>query len=66
MMDREDTWTDDSVEHEAAQRARRATRLGWTAAIGCTTGAVGCALITAAVLWLAVVAVGLFVALASN
>ncbi|MFD7387887.1 hypothetical protein ACFV46_05425 [Streptomyces sp. NPDC059852] len=65
MIDRESSWTDDRAEREAAQRARRATKLGWTA-IGCTTGALGCALITAALLWLAVVAVSLFVVLASN
>ncbi|MFB8755776.1 hypothetical protein [Streptomyces nigra] len=65
MIDRESSWTDDRAEREAVRRARRATKLGWTA-IGCTTGALGCALITAALLWLAVVAVSLFVVLASN
>ncbi|MFI9800418.1 hypothetical protein [Streptomyces sp. NPDC052302] len=65
MIDRESSWTDDSSEREAVRRAKRTTRLGWTA-IGCTTGAVGCALIAAAVLWLAVVAVSLFVVVASN
>ncbi|MGV9640668.1 hypothetical protein [Streptomyces sp. NPDC003514] len=65
MTDREDSWTNDSAERDAAQRAKRATRLGWTA-IGCTTGALGCALITAALVWLTVVAVSLFVVLASN
>ncbi|GAA2220743.1 hypothetical protein [Streptomyces indiaensis] len=58
-------WYDDSDYHEAAQRAERATRFGWSA-IACTTGALGCVLITVAVLCVVAVVACLFVVVSSH
>ncbi|MFD7135690.1 hypothetical protein [Streptomyces sp. NPDC059894] len=58
-------WYDDSDYHEAAQRAERAARFGWSA-IGWTAGALGCVLITITALCAVAVIVGLFVVVASN
>ena len=51
-------WDDDSGYHDAVRRAERVARFGW-AAIGGTVGALGCALIAAAVV--CAVAVAAFV-----
>ncbi|MEU3949388.1 hypothetical protein [Streptomyces sp. NPDC029526] len=58
-------WYDDSDYHEAVQRAERATRSGWSA-IAWTTGALGCVLITIAVLCVVAVVACLFVVVASD
>ncbi|MDI9886894.1 hypothetical protein QMZ92_21610 [Streptomyces sp. HNM0645] len=58
-------WYDDSDYHEAVQRAERARRSGWSA-IAWTTGALGCVLITIAVLCVVAVVACLFVVVARN
>ncbi|MEV0694646.1 hypothetical protein [Streptomyces sp. NPDC050388] len=58
-------WYDDSDYHEAVQRAERATRFGWSA-IAWTAGALGCVLITIAVLCVVAVVACLFVVVASD
>ncbi|MGX1490881.1 hypothetical protein [Streptomyces tendae] len=57
---------DESPEPDAAERAGKKARRWVWAAYGCTTGALGCVVAVAVVIWVAVVAVGLFVAVASN
>ncbi|MFE7835042.1 hypothetical protein ACFU53_02890 [Streptomyces sp. NPDC057474] len=56
-------WDDDREYHDAVRRAERATRFGW-AAIGGTTGALGCALIAAAVFCAVVVVACVYVVVA--
>ncbi|MFJ7341426.1 hypothetical protein ACIQU3_14170 [Streptomyces sp. NPDC101110] len=58
-------WYDDSDHHEAAQQAERATRFGWSA-MAWSTGVLGCALITTAVLCAATVAACVFVVVSSH
>ncbi|MDQ0961140.1 hypothetical protein QFZ66_005018 [Streptomyces sp. B4I13] len=58
-------WHEDSDYHEAVQRAERATRFGWSA-IAWTSGALGCVLITVAVLCAVAVIACLFVVVASH
>ncbi|MEU1080443.1 hypothetical protein ABZ368_09365 [Streptomyces sp. NPDC005908] len=43
-------WYDDTEYHESVRRANRATRFGWSA-IAWTTGTLGCALVTIAVIF---------------
>ena len=49
----------------AGRDGKKTRRWVW-ATLGCTTGALGCVVAVAVVVWVAVVAVGLFVAVASN
>ncbi|MFF5042136.1 hypothetical protein [Streptomyces nigra] len=57
---------DDSHERDTAERDDKKARRWVWATLGCTTGALGCVVAVAVVVWVAVVAVGLFVAVASN
>ncbi|MFC7905441.1 hypothetical protein ACFYY9_16785 [Streptomyces nigra] len=57
---------DESHEPDAAERDGKEARRWVWATLGCTTGALGCVVAVAVVVWVAVVAVGLFVAVASN
>ncbi|MEU8648529.1 hypothetical protein [Streptomyces sp. NPDC048737] len=61
-------WHEDSDYHEAVQRAERATRFGWSAIAWSTgaLGALGCVLITVAVLCVVAVIACLFVVVASH
>ncbi|MFC9115376.1 MULTISPECIES: hypothetical protein [Streptomyces] len=58
-------WHDDSEYHEAVRRAERATRFGWSA-IAWTTGTLGCALVTVALLFVAAMVAAVYVMVASH
>lgn len=61
----EDDWDDDSAYDDAVRRARRATRIGWTAISGTVT-ALGCAAVMVAVACLAVAVACVYVVVSMN
>ncbi|MFF7341120.1 hypothetical protein ACFZAT_27850 [Streptomyces sp. NPDC008163] len=61
----ESDWDDDSAYDDAVLRARRATRIGWTAISGTVT-ALGCVAVVAAVACLAAVFVLAYLVVSVN
>ncbi|MCX0244043.1 hypothetical protein [Streptomyces drozdowiczii] len=60
-----DDWDDDRAYDDAVRRARRATRVGWTAISGTVT-ALGCAAVLVAVACLLVVLVWAYLVVSVN
>ncbi|NUS03440.1 MAG: hypothetical protein HOV97_12840 [Nonomuraea sp.] len=59
------SWYDDSDTRDAVRRADRAARFGWAAIAG-TAGALGCALIAAAVVCLVAILACVYVVMAAD